>query len=283
MRTYSSSPTVTLTISCPITRRTSTKSLIDHANFSPSTSASSAASSRRDQEPDSNLSSASVVSPARTALNAPRLPHAMPSTGVPCSAAARSAVSTVPSPPIATTRSHASTSPSGATIRIAPRARTCTTSTSRSSAHCFSVESGNPISRLGWRTRPMRFTRAAYALARQRLRQLAEHLDVVVDRPIGVRDRERPLLLASRRHEDAAVRVEEPGELGQLLVLVLLELLVVVQPDGREGDAALCADPDRVGLESGRVDHRLAAAHDAVVQRVEQRVRLRRHHLEQVR
>src|SRR5436190_11838682 len=217
-------------------RRTSTKSLSDQATFAPSMNASSVGSERRDQSPVSYRSSASPTPSAITALSAPRLPHATPSTGVACSAAARRAVSTVPSPPTATTRSHALTSPSGATIRIAPRAGTWTTSISRAPAHSVSVASDLPISRLGWTTRPMRFTRGslrARALPRQRLRQLAEHLDVVVHRLLGVRDRQRPLLFAPRRHEDAAVRVEEPGELRQQLVLVLLELLVVVEPHRR--------------------------------------------------
>src|SRR2546423_704931 len=275
MRAYSSSPIVTSTISCPRLRRTSTKSLIDHATFSPSTVASRAGSSRRDHEPASNRSSASVICGAVTALSAPRLPQATPSTGVPAGAAARRAVSTVPSPPIATTRSHTLTSPNGATTRAESRAASCTMSTPRCAAHSVSADSGSPISRLGCTTSPIRFTprslrgRASRPLPAQRLRELREHLDVVVDRLLGVRHRQRPLLLASRCHEDAAVHAEEPRELEQLLVLVLLELLVVVELDGGEGDAALSPDPDRIGVEAVVVDHRLAAAQDALVQRVE--------------
>src|SRR5436853_6746058 len=232
-------------------RRTTTKSLTDHATLEPSAKASSVGSERRDHLPASNRSSASRVPPAVTALSAPRLPHATPSTGVAWSTAARKAVSTVPSPPMATTRSQALTSPSGATIRIAPRARSWTTSTPRSAAHSLSVASGPSISLVGCTTRPMRFTRRSLVLAGQRLRQLREDLHVVVHRLVGVRYRQRPLLLAPGRHEHAAVRVEQPGELRQLLVLVLLELLVVAQRNGGEGDAALGADAHRVGVEPG--------------------------------
>ena len=75
--------------------------------------------------------------------------------------------------------------------------------------------------------------------------------------------RERPLLLAAGRGEDAAVHVPEPAELGQLDVLVRLERLVVDDPDRRERDAALGADPDRVAGQAVLVDHALAALEDA--------------------
>src|SRR3954449_2061882 len=91
--------------------------------------------------------------------------------------------------------------------------------------------------------------RPAGRLRGQVARHLLEDRDVAVDGLVGVGDRQRPLLLAAGRHEDAAVHVEEPGELGQLLVLVVLEDLVVGPLHGRESDAPLRADPDRVGRE----------------------------------
>src|SRR5262245_65865568 len=57
--------------------------------------------------------------------------------------------------------------------------------------------------------------------------ELFEHSDVAVYRIVRVLDGERPLLLAARRREDAAVHVPEPGELRQVGVLVRLEGLVV--------------------------------------------------------
>ena len=55
--------------------------------------------------------------------------------------------------------------------------------------------------------------------------------------PRGVLDRQRPLLLAARRHEDAPVHGVEPGEIRQLAVLVRLERLVVRDLLRRERDA----------------------------------------------
>ena len=69
-----------------------------------------------------------------------------------------------------------------------------------------------------------------------------------------VGDRERPLLLAARGHEDAAVHVVEPGEVGELGVLVRLERLVVDDLLRRERDAPLRADPDRVAGQAVPVD-----------------------------
>src|ERR1044072_1591525 len=74
--------------------------------------------------------------------------------------------------------------------------------------------------------------------------QLVERGDERVAVLLGVRDGERPLLLAPRRHVDAAVHVVEPGELGQLAALVGFERLVVDARPRRERDAALGADAD---------------------------------------
>src|SRR6201999_3877000 len=62
----------------------------------------------------------------------------------------------------------------------------------------------------------------AAASGPQVCRQFPERLDVGVDRPLVVGDREGPLLLAAGGHEDAAVEVVEPGELGEFGVLWLL-------------------------------------------------------------
>ena len=65
------------------------------------------------------------------------------------------------------------------------------------------------------------------SLGGDRLGELLEAADVGVDRFVRVGHRQRPLLLAARSHEDPPVHVEQPRELGQLRVLVLLEGLVV--------------------------------------------------------
>src|SRR3712207_8023989 len=57
----------------------------------------------------------------------------------------------------------------------------------------------------------------------------------------------------------SAVHVVEPGQLGELGVLVLLERRVVDDGDGGEGHAALGADADGVAREAVLVDDALAA------------------------
>ena len=59
-------------------------------------------------------------------------------------------------------------------------------------------------------------------------------------------DRERPLLLTARGHEDAAVHVVEPGKVGELAVLVGAVRLVVDDLVRGERDAPLRTDPDGV-------------------------------------
>ena len=116
-----------------------------------------------------------------------------------------------------------------------------------------------PCGRTGDPRRPARDAAAAPRLERRvaeacgtpsRHMQVVGHrledLDVRVDRRVVVGDRERPLLLAPGRHEDAAVHVVEPGQLGEVLVLVGLEGLVVDDLRRRERDAALGADADGV-------------------------------------
>ena len=98
-----------------------------------------------------------------------------------------------------------------------------------------------------------------------------------------MRDGERPLLLAARGHEDAAVHVVEPREVAELAVLLGLEGLVVDDRGLRERHAALRADADRVARQVVLVQHRRAALEHEVVERVEVRVRLGRHHVEQIR
>ena len=105
------------------------------------------------------------------------------------------------------------------------------------------------------------------ALGHQVVGHRLEDLDVRVDRRVVVGDRERPLLLAAGRHEDAAVHVVEPGELGEVLVLVGLEGLVVDDLRRRERDAALGADADRVARQVVLADDGLAAGEDALVER----------------
>src|SRR5262249_32822620 len=100
--------------------------------------------------------------------------------------------------------------------------------------------------------------------AREIARELFEDGDVVVCGLLGVRDRERPLLLAARRREDPTVQVVEPGELGDLDVLARHERLVVDDLPVREHDAAFRADPDRVGGEPVAVDDVLGPGHEPV-------------------
>ena len=86
---------------------------------------------------------------AVTAVSAPRLPHATPSTGRCTGAAARSAASVVPSPPSATTRSEPSASPRGATSCSCPGEGSCTSAAPWSSAHSRRVASARPSRRRG--------------------------------------------------------------------------------------------------------------------------------------
>src|SRR4051794_28463385 len=116
-------------------------------------------------------------------------------------------------------------------------------------------------------------------LGHQVVRHRLEHLHVGVHGGVVVRDGQGPLLLAPRRHEHAAVHVVQPRELGEVLVLVGLERLVVDDLDRRERHAALGARADRVAREVVLADDGLAAGEDAVVQAVEVRVGVRGQHL----
>src|SRR3954466_5658662 len=118
-----------------------------------------------------------------------------------------------------------------------------------------------------WQTR--RSECPAGRLGGQLARHLLEDGDVAVDGLVGVGHGERPLLLAAGRHEDAAVHVEEPREVGELGVLGLLEGLVVDDLLRRERDAALRADAERVAGQVVALDDAGAAAQDAVVEVVE--------------
>lgn len=101
----SSSSTRTSATTWPAPRRITTKSLAAQWSGAPAALIANAGSDRAVQSSARTRSSASSIWSAVTALNAPRLPQAMPRTGALRAAAARSAARTVPSPPRATTRS----------------------------------------------------------------------------------------------------------------------------------------------------------------------------------
>ena len=71
---------------------------------------------------------------------------------------------------------------------------------------------------------------------------------------VGVGDRERPLLVDARRHEDAVVHVVEPGEHRELAVHLGRVVAVLAQALGGEDHAALGADAHRVAGQAVAVD-----------------------------
>ena len=103
-----------------------------------------------------------------------------------------------------------------------------------------------------------------------------EGVEVALQVLVGVGDRERPLLLGARGHEDAVVHVVEPGQAGELLVDLGQVVAVLIQPLGREDDAALGAEALGVGGQAVVVDDLLAALEQALVGRLEALRRRRR-------
>src|SRR3954468_431946 len=92
---------------------------------------------------------------------------------------------------------------------------------------------------------------------------------VPVDVLLLVGDREGPLLLDARRHEDAVVPVVEPGERVQLAVDLGEVVAVLVDRLGREDHATLRTEPLRVRRQAVALDDLLAAGLERVVRLLE--------------
>jgi len=136
--------------------------LIAHATCAPPAPTSSAGKWRASQSPAAKRSSAARSSFSGSVVTTPRLPQATPSTGVPVLAAACSALRIVPSPPSAVTRSHALTSPKGATGGCS-RAAICTSPRPWSSVQRWRISTPCCTGRVGWTKTPTRsMSDAAY-------------------------------------------------------------------------------------------------------------------------
>ena len=105
-------------------------------------------------------------------------------------------------------------------------------------------------------------------------REQLERLEVAREVLVGVGDRQRPLLVLARRHEDAVVHVVEPRQVGQLVVDLRAVVAVLADRLGGEDHAALGAHADRVGGQAVLADDPLAALHQALVEPVQVRVGL---------
>ncbi len=85
-----------------------------------------------------------------------------------------------------------------------------------------------------------------------------------MDVRIGVRHRHQPLLVQSRRQEDAVAHHVDPVGVGELEI-GLLVVAEVAHTVGHVGDASLGAEFHRVGRETVLVDDRLAAGDEPFV------------------